>query len=552
MAHNARAKQKARTNREERGEQGARKERGASEIQAHRPSSNRTGITLARLDANLPLRLLGFGLIYAWSTCLWDIPFMGDGSLSALQGGNGWLLSAVLTPLTCLAIALAGRTRALVDQRWITVAAPLLCSLGTVAALAAEYTTGIASLLCVIAAGIGTGCGPALLILLWTALFSKLDMGIVETVVPASFVATLLCTLIIPALAPAVGVLLLVLLPLLSGLLFILSRHSFQEGHITPAEKEAAEAPGPVSLRAFAHMLVLVVIIYILACLSAAVVAVPLSPADEAFTTMTGMLFAIALSVSIVLFARRVNITALYRWIIIPFVVAMVAAPLPFIEAAALSRVLMNVVFTGIEIIIVLYVVKLAQLTHRPAAFFIGWGECAGYAGVLLGYELQEPFAEQLASSSESLFACLVILGAFCLASLLVPQDERALTAMHAQTASPEAPGRESAGHGAPLNGGAMAGPVAAKNPESAPAPVAFSYGAEMDAILAHRTAVAQRFGLSARETEIFLLLAQGRSRPYIRDSLYLSKNTVATHIRHIYEKLGVHSQQELIDLVEE
>ncbi len=97
-----------------------------------------------------------------------------------------------------------------------------------------------------------------------------------------------------------------------------------------------------------------------------------------------------------------------------------------------------------------------------------------------------------------------------------------------------------------------MAGPVAAKNPEGAPAPVVSSYGAEMDAILAHRTAVAQRFGLSARETEIFLLLAQGRSRPYIRDSLYLSKNTVATHIRHIYEKLGVHSQQELIDLVEE
>ncbi|MEE0705651.1 MAG: LuxR C-terminal-related transcriptional regulator [Adlercreutzia sp.] len=467
--------------------------------------------------------------------------------MSALQGGNGWLLSAVLTPLTCLAIALAGRTRALVDQRWITVAAPLLCSLGTVAALAAEYTTGIASLLCVIAAGIGTGCGPALLILLWTALFSKLDMGIVETVVPASFVATLLCTLIIPALAPAVGVLLLVLLPLLSGLLFIFSRHSFQAGRIAPAEKEAAEVPEPVSLHAFARMLVLVVILYILACLSATVVAVPLSPADEAFTTMTGMLFAIALSVSIVLFARRVNITALYRWIIIPFVVAMVAAPLPFIEAAALSRVLMNVVFTGIEIIIVLYVVKLAQLTHRPAAFFIGWGECAGYAGVLLGYELQEPFAEQLASSSESLFACLVILGAFCLASLLVPQDERALTAMRSQTASPETSGR-----GTTLGRSAADGQDATANSESAPAPVAFSYGAEMDAILAHRTAVAQRFGLSARETEIFLLLAQGRSRPYIRDSLYLSKNTVATHIRHIYEKLGVHSQQELIDLVEE
>lgn len=552
MAHNTRAEQKARTDREERGEQGARKGCGAGEGQAHCPGPSRAGAVLARMDANLPLRLLGLGLIYAWSTCLWEIPFMGDGSPSTLQGGDGWLFSAVLTPLTCLAIAFAGRTRALVDQRWITVAAPLLCSLGTIAVLGAESTVGTARLLCVIAAGIGTGCGPALLVLLWTALFSRLDMGIVETVVPASFVATLLCTLVIPALAPAIGVLLLVLLPLLSGLLFVLSRHSFQEGHIAPAEKEPAEAAGPVSLRAFARMLVLVVIVYVLACLSAAIVAAPLSPTDEAFTTMAGMLFAIALSVSIVLFARRVNITALYRWITIPFVVAIVAAPLPFVEAAALSRVLMNVVFTGIEIIVVLYVVKLAQLTQRPAAFFIGWGEWAGYFGVLLGYVLLEPFAELLATNSESLFACLVILGAFILASLLVPQDERALTAMRAQTTGSETSGLESTGHGAPLDGSTMAGPVAAKNPEGAPAPVVSSYGAEMDAILAHRTAVAQRFGLSARETEIFLLLAQGRSRPYIRDSLYLSKNTVATHIRHIYEKLGVHSQQELIDLVEE
>ncbi len=62
---------------------------------------------------------------------------------------------------------------------------------------------------------------------------------------------------------------------------------------------------------------------------------------------------------------------------------------------------------------------------------------------------------------------------------------------------------------------------------------------------------IARSHGLSKRETEIFLLLAQGRSRPHIRDVLVLSKNTVATHVRHIYEKLGIHSQQELIDLAE-
>ena len=34
------------------------------------------------------------------------------------------------------------------------------------------------------------------------------------------------------------------------------------------------------------------------------------------------------------------------------------------------------------------------------------------------------------------------------------------------------------------------------------------------------------------------------------RKELLLSKNTVATHVKHIYQKLGVHSKQEVLDLL--
>lgn len=60
---------------------------------------------------------------------------------------------------------------------------------------------------------------------------------------------------------------------------------------------------------------------------------------------------------------------------------------------------------------------------------------------------------------------------------------------------------------------------------------------------------MAEQFGLTAREREILELLLEGRSRPYIRDTLYLSLSTVDTHIRHIYAKANVHNKQELIDL---
>lgn len=62
---------------------------------------------------------------------------------------------------------------------------------------------------------------------------------------------------------------------------------------------------------------------------------------------------------------------------------------------------------------------------------------------------------------------------------------------------------------------------------------------------------LAQQHELSPRETDVFLLLAQGRSRPYISTALYLSDGTVKTHISHIYKKFGVHTREELLTIVQ-
>ncbi|WP_180326605.1 response regulator transcription factor [Raoultibacter phocaeensis] len=55
---------------------------------------------------------------------------------------------------------------------------------------------------------------------------------------------------------------------------------------------------------------------------------------------------------------------------------------------------------------------------------------------------------------------------------------------------------------------------------------------------------------LTNRETEVCQLLALGKTRRFICDDLTVSRDTVKTHVRSIYRKLSVHSQQELIDLV--
>mgnify|MGYP002989473542 CR=1 FL=1 len=61
----------------------------------------------------------------------------------------------------------------------------------------------------------------------------------------------------------------------------------------------------------------------------------------------------------------------------------------------------------------------------------------------------------------------------------------------------------------------------------------------------------AEEFSLTPREAEVFAMLARGRDRAYIEEALVVSRNTVKAHVKHVYAKLGIHSHQELLDLVE-
>ena len=63
---------------------------------------------------------------------------------------------------------------------------------------------------------------------------------------------------------------------------------------------------------------------------------------------------------------------------------------------------------------------------------------------------------------------------------------------------------------------------------------------------------VANTYLLSRRETEILFFLAKGHNAAYIQEKLFISEGTAKTHIRHIYRKLDVHNQQDLMRMVED
>jgi DNA-binding CsgD family transcriptional regulator len=63
---------------------------------------------------------------------------------------------------------------------------------------------------------------------------------------------------------------------------------------------------------------------------------------------------------------------------------------------------------------------------------------------------------------------------------------------------------------------------------------------------------VAARYALSARECEVFLLLARGKRANEISEQLVISLGTTRNHIHHIYEKLGVGSYKAMIRLIQD
>ena len=74
---------------------------------------------------------------------------------------------------------------------------------------------------------------------------------------------------------------------------------------------------------------------------------------------------------------------------------------------------------------------------------------------------------------------------------------------------------------------------------------------ASRDALLASTCdAVTQRYRLTSREDEVLRELARGKDTAAIAQNLLIAPGTLRAHTRHIYEKIGIHSREELYEVL--
>ena len=71
-----------------------------------------------------------------------------------------------------------------------------------------------------------------------------------------------------------------------------------------------------------------------------------------------------------------------------------------------------------------------------------------------------------------------------------------------------------------------------------------------VDSLAARCERAVTRYSLTSREADVMMLLAHGNTATRIQAELGISYNTVKYHVKNVYAKMDVHSQQELIDLL--
>lgn len=499
----------------------------------------------SKLEGRLKVRYLGIGFLWAWIYGSFEtFAVYPERTGIGINADASWIVSASTVVVALFAAGVLLGRRTATPPRWL----PLFAGAATAAGTALSASVGGGSPLAaalVFASGIFTGLGSGVLYVLWGQALARLDMESAELAIPAASTIIIACALVLPYLPAPLGTVATASLPLISCAMLWLTDRDIEaspEGAAPLSAGQNAHGATPATAT-FARMGALLFIAYGVVGFSGAV-----QPGADApffafgidWPTLIGSCCGIGLLACFILYTARPRFDTLFRPIAVAVVVACALLPWADLWAVFLSGTLVAVTDTLLTISAVLFVVQAARRGTMNAALGTGITQGSLQLGVLAGNIAGSMGADTIATAPTGLFTvALGLVAFFSFAWLLYPADRT----MGGKSMAARGP--------APRNGGERDAGNAVGTAADTAADGATGRPVSENVLDERCRELTERCGLSGREAEILAYLARGRSQPYIREELVLSKNTVATHVKHIYQKLNVHSRQELIDLFE-
>jgi DNA-binding CsgD family transcriptional regulator len=454
------------------------------------------------------LELLGLGFWQAWwmtAMCSDVLLPKGDKGLPLFDAVT-WVM--LITAFGYLAvIALSRKTGALIGRPRVRIATAVLAacgSLGMAAAATMPGTGGFAAIFLVSDAMFALG--NALLLIMWGELWSTLATGRVVRCLFSSYLFAFLLYFTLISLPNTLSIPILAALPLVS---LAILKSSFDGPKRAPASIEF-EMECPPSLNLLAPIALLSVIWGIAESLYPAIATAHGAAIETSFIAAGILLGAVLLS--IIVFPPAIEPVALYRTIVPSISCGLILIVLIPSSLASIGNGLIILGVYSLDMLIMLVSTDLAFRTRKPVVILFGMGIFAArlfsVAGKMAANCMLAAPGWDLAQSYGVLLMCAM--AAVLAGTLMFTQSDL----MKLYRTKPARTAAE------PMRDRCMR--------------------------------IAQKCGLTQREQEVLLLLAHGRSIPYIAGELTIATGTAKHHVSNIYRKIGVYDRQSLHDVIEQ
>lgn len=452
---------------------------------------------------DMPLTFLGFALWRAWVSLSYANPVC---PMPVNMEAGHFAYDVVLSACALGLAALSSRIAPLAGQRWTYPTIAVLLGFSAAANALAASRPDLAGAL-VVPATLAGGAGSALLILLWCEIYSCLGAARVALYYALTIIGGVLLTFVLQGFRDGYLYGALIALPALSAALAHRSYHR----HIAPEDRPAASTRCLIPWKFF----LILALFELVASYSSAHIRGDYPALIGSHSTWTTLVGGVVLFVWVWWFANRLPLSTLYRAPAILICCGLLAVPLFGIGGTVVGSFCTALGVMLFNALVLLFLCDVAKRFGVSALLLFGIEE----ALLLVGW-LGRGAADIL--DGQGLFGALgpavgavATVAVIAVVTLLVLNkreiDERWGMAF-----------------------------LGKRPPEE-----------DDRARLAHRCAVvAERGRLTPREGEVLELLAEGKSLSGVAGELIIAEGTAKAHTRHIYEKLGINSRQELMDLL--
>lgn len=452
----------------------------------------------------MPLAFLGFALWRAWVS----LSYANPAYASPLFSAGGKDLYDLFLAIASIIIALCARSIApLNEKRWAYLTCGIAMTASTGASLIAIQFPETAAYLSM-PGTILAGVGSAFLILIWCEIYCCLNPVRAAIYLSLSMALGVVLTFILQGFRD----------PYLLGSLVVLPVLSLMLAHRAYRSLDQEDRPDSSGRLLFPWKFIAVLVLYdIVNGLCTARLGAEYAALVGSHSTLATLIAASALFACVYFFSGRFDFSLLYRSPMVLMVCGLLFIPLFGLGGSVVGAFCVSVSTTLFGCIIFLFLCDISKRLGVIAIWLFGIEEATlvfGWAGRGLADGLQAGFgANELAEPITSVIAILLIIA---LTAILLSEREigtRWGIRFMDRNRTDEQP------------------------PETARVFMACEE-------------LAEKRNLSPREEEVLKILAQGKSLSAVARELFIAEGTAKAHTRHIYEKLGINTRQELFDLL--